>query len=81
MTFGTISGKGQLTIPKKFWDALKLRAWERIAFELGGDELVIRRAGASSEVLAGSLRSPVPYVGKRAGRKAAAAALAQRHRR
>jgi len=60
---------------------LKLRARERIAFESRGGELVIRRAAASIHELAGSLKSPVPYVGKRAGRKAAAAALARRHRR
>ena len=81
MTLATITSKGQTTIPKKFRDSLKLRPREQIAFELRGDELVIRRAAASIDELAGSLKSPGPYAGKRAERKAMAAALARRHAR
>ena len=78
MTLATITSKGQTTIPKKFRDSLKLRAHERIAFELRGEELIIRRAGASIDELAGSLRSAVPYGGTKAERGAVAAHLARR---
>lgn len=79
MTFATITSKGQTTIPKQFRDRLKLKPHERIAFEMRGDELVIRRAGASIDELAGSLKSPVPSGGKKAEREAVAAHLARRH--
>ncbi len=79
MTLATITRKGQTTIPKKFREHLKLRANERIAFELRGEELVIRRAGASIDELAGSLKSPQPYGGKKAEQDAVAAHLAHRH--
>ena len=81
MTFATITSKGQTTIPKKFRDSLKLRPRERIAFELRGDALVIRRAAASIDELAGSLKSPVPFAGKSEERKAVAALLGRRRAR
>lgn len=81
MTLATITSKGQTTIPKEFRDLLNLKPHERIAFELRGDELVIRRASASIDELAGSLKSSVPYGGKKAERAAVAAELARRHTR
>lgn len=81
MTLATITSKGQTTIPKKFRDSLKLRAHDRIAFDQRGDELVIRRAGASIDELAGSLKSDLPYAGKKAERAAVAAHLGARHKR
>jgi antitoxin PrlF len=65
MTTATLTSKGQMTIPKKFRDSMKLRAHERIAFEQRGDELVIRRAGATIDELAGSLKSSLPMPARR----------------
>jgi AbrB family looped-hinge helix DNA binding protein len=81
MTLATITSKGQTTIPKEFRDRLNLRANERIAFELRGEELVIRRVGASIDELAGSLSTPVAFGGKKAERAAVPAHLAKRHKR
>jgi len=81
MTIATITSKGQTTIPKEFRDRLNLKPKGRIAFELRGDELVIRRVGASIDELAGSLKSTVPYGGRKAERDAVAAHLARRANR
>ena len=79
MTLATITSKGQTTIPKKIRDQLKLTAHQRIAFEMRGEELIIRRAGASIDELAGSLKSSIRYVGIKAERVAVAAHLTRRH--
>lgn len=79
MTLGTVTSKGRTTIPKKFRDHLKLRPRERIAFELRGDGLFIRRAAASIDELAGSLKSSVPFAGRKAERHSVAAHLGARH--
>lgn len=79
MTLATITKKGQTTIPKKFRDQLKFTAHQRISVELRGDELVIRRVGGSIDELAGSLKSSIPYAGKRAEREAVSKHLARRH--
>lgn len=79
MKLATVTSKGQTTIPKAFRDRLNLQPNQHIAFELRGEELVIRRAGASIDELAGSLKSPVPAGGKEAERAAVASHLARRH--
>lgn len=78
MTLATITSKGQTTIPKKFRDQLNLSPRQRIAFELRGEELIITRASASIDELAGSLKSAVPYAGKKAERRAVSAYLGKR---
>jgi antitoxin PrlF len=80
MTLATITSKGQTTIPKEFRDRMKLGPRERVAFELRGDELVIRRAAASIDELAGSLKSSVPFAGRKAERHAVAVHLANRQK-
>lgn len=57
---GTISTKGQVTIPKEIRDALRLRPGDKLRFDLErGDQAVLRKAEPASltEIL-GRLGAP-----------------------
>lgn len=42
---GTLSTKGQVTIPKEIRDALRIRPGDRIRFDLeGGDRAIVQKA-------------------------------------
>ncbi len=46
---GTVSTKGQVTIPKDIRTALRLRTGDQVVFDVrGGDEATLRRADARS---------------------------------
>lgn len=42
----TVGAKGQVVIPKKFRDALKIHPGQEVVFERRDDELVVRKATA-----------------------------------
>jgi AbrB family looped-hinge helix DNA binding protein len=45
---GTVSTKGQVTIPKDIREALRIRAGDKVLFDLlGGDRAVVRKAEPS----------------------------------
>jgi AbrB family looped-hinge helix DNA binding protein len=44
----TISRKGQVTVPKRIRDHLRLRPGDRVAFEREAEEVKIRKVSASS---------------------------------
>jgi antitoxin PrlF len=58
----TISEKGQVTIPKPFRDALGIRSGDRLAFELRGDTIRIRKDPKLDRLASayGSLKLPAP---------------------
>jgi AbrB family looped-hinge helix DNA binding protein len=55
-----VSEKGQVTLPKAFRDALGIRAGERVAFDLEGDSIRVRRRPDRDRLaeLYGSLKLP-----------------------
>jgi AbrB family looped-hinge helix DNA binding protein len=42
-TISTISAKGQLVIPRRFREALRLRTGDKVCFSLDGAKLILRR--------------------------------------
>lgn len=60
MTSGRISGKGQVTVPKPFREALGIVPGDRLAFELDGDAIRIRKEPDLDRLAAlyGSLKLP-----------------------
>jgi AbrB family looped-hinge helix DNA binding protein len=58
----TISDKGQVTIPKPLREALGIRSGDRLAFELRGDTIRIRKDPELDRLASvyGSLKLPAP---------------------
>ena len=58
----TISEKGQVTIPKPLREALGIRSGDRLAFELRGDTIRIRKDPDQDRLASvyGSLKLPAP---------------------
>lgn len=77
--FSTITVKGQMTIPKRLRDALGIKAHGRVLLQCKGDSVVVRRASLSIAELAGSFKTSVPHVGKKAEREGARAARLVRY--
>lgn len=74
----TVTSKGQVTIPKRVRDFLRLRPGDRLDFVIGEDGRVVVRAGtASARELKGLLRRP----GRRPVSLAAMEAAIARHHR
>lgn len=59
MPTATVTSKGQVTIPKKIRDKLKLRSGDRLDFtEENQGRIIIRKASISVEELEGILHRP-----------------------
>lgn len=56
MEISTLTQKGQATIPKRIRDHLGLHPQEQIAFFIKDDTVILERASASTEELAGALK-------------------------
>lgn len=61
-TTGTISEKGQVTIPKPMRDAFGIRPGDRLEFDVVGDAIRIRKSPDLDRLAAlyGSVRLPAP---------------------
>ncbi|MGI8910436.1 MAG: AbrB/MazE/SpoVT family DNA-binding domain-containing protein [Rubrobacteraceae bacterium] len=72
MQKATITSKGQLTIPKQVRDRLGLKPGDRLAFDLDGDDILLRvEKRRALEKLRGSLPAGRSYPGREAEREAA----------
>lgn len=72
MIKATLTGKGQLTIPKEVRERLGLRPGDRLVFEFEGESLCLRvEKPTTLRELRGSLPTNRDYPGKEAEREAA----------
>jgi AbrB family looped-hinge helix DNA binding protein len=60
MLRSTITERGQTTIPAQVRKALRLKAHQRLTYEICDDSVVVRAEAENIMDLAGSLRSSVP---------------------
>jgi len=64
MVKGTISRKGQVTVPKEIREALGLKPGSRVRFELkGGYAVLLPEPKSRVDALFGALRTDTPFPG------------------
>ena len=76
----TITERGQTTIPAEVRKALRLKAHQRLIYEICDDSVVVRAETANIMDLAGSLKSGVPAASKSEERAQARKARVSRYR-
>jgi antitoxin PrlF len=64
MLKSTITERGQTTIPAEVRKALRLKAHQRLTYEICDDSVVVRAETENVMDLAGSLKSGVPTASK-----------------
>lgn len=62
-TFAKVTSKGQLTIPKEVRSALNIQTGDRLAFEIAGDEIVVRKSVQPQDLL-GTVETPPEIRGR-----------------
>jgi antitoxin PrlF len=75
----TITERGQTTIPAQVRKALRLKAHQRLTYEICDDSVVVRAETENIMDLAGSLRSGVPTGSKSEERAQARRARLRRY--